>query len=517
MALVTENRSTTDKAWLRQAILQHVKYSLGTTVDQLTPHQQFHAVALSVRDRMAEQFLKTEQRYHLANSKRLYYLSMEFLIGRSLVNNLVNLGLLQTCNEILAELGISLDGVEESETDAALGNGGLGRLAACFLDSLATLGLPGFGYGINYEYGLFKQEIRGGEQYEKPDNWRTFYTPWQIQRPSEAVVVPIYGHIEHAMDRKGNYNPMWLDWKVVIGVPHDMLIAGHGGQTVNYLRLYSARASQDVDLGIFNVGDYIHAVQQQVQSETISKVLYPGDAVAAGRELRLIQEYFLAACAVRDIVQRYLSAHDRFEEFPHKVAIQLNDTHPTLAVAELMRILIDENDLAWEKAWEITTATFAYTNHTLMPEALERWPVTLLETVVPRHLQIIYEINRRFLEDVARKWPGDVGRLGRMSLIEEGQPKQVRMANLAIVGGHSVNGVAAIHSGLVRTRLVPDFAEMTPGKFNNKTNGVTQRRWLLAANPGLAQLISGTIGDAWITDLHRLHDLGLDHRPASAT
>jgi starch phosphorylase len=507
MAIATEPRVSLDHSPLRQAILRHVTYSLGTTPDQLSPREGFHAVALAARDRMAEQLLQTEQRYRRADAKRLYYLSMEFLIGRSLHNNLVNLGLLDDCRAVLSAMGMDPSEVEESETDAALGNGGLGRLAACFLDSLATLGLPGFGYGINYAYGLFKQEIKNGEQVEKPDNWRTYHTPWQIQRPQDTVVIPVYGRIEHGSDRSGNYNPMWLDWKVVLGVPHDMMVAGYGGRTVNFLRLFSARALQEVDLSIFNVGDYIHAVQQQVTSETISKVLYPSESAAAGRELRLLQEYFLSACAVRDIVRRYLQNHDGFEQFPDKVAIQLNDTHPTLAVAELMRILVDENDLPWDKAWEITTATFAYTNHTLLPEALERWPVWLLELVVPRHLQIIYEINQRFLAQVARRWPGDVGRLRRMSLIEEGENKQVRMAHLAIVGSHSVNGVAAVHSQLVKTELVPDFAEFTPQKFNNKTNGVTQRRWLLAANPELAGLITKAVGDDWITDLDRLREL----------
>jgi starch phosphorylase len=367
--------------------------------------------------------------------------------------------------------------------------------------------LPGFGYGINYEFGLFKQEIHDGRQIEKPDNWRIYHTPWEVGRPQDAVVVPIYGRIEHSRDRAGNYNPMWLDWKVVIGVPHDMPVAGYGGQTVNYLRLFSARASHEFDMGIFNEGDYVHAVQQKVQTETISKVLYPSESVASGRELRLVQEYFLVACAVRDILRRYRRDHDTFDALPDKAAIQLNDTHPALTVAELMRMLIDENDLSWEKAWEITTAVCAYTNHTLLPEALERWPVYLMEYVLPRHLQIIYEINRRFLADVARRWPGDSGRIARMSLVDESDGKQVRMAHLAIVGSHSVNGVAEVHSELIKTDLVPDFHAFFPGKFNCKTNGVTPRRWLLSANPGLAALLTDALGDSWITDLDRLRAL----------
>src|SRR6266542_2109562 len=507
MATVAPNRSTTEADLLRQAVLRHVTYSLAATPDQLTPREAFRAVALTIRDRMVDGLLATEKRYRKADAKRLYYLSLEFLIGRSLVNNLVNLSLLEPCRDMLRGLGIDLGDVEESEVDAALGNGGLGRLAACFLDSLATLGLAGFGYGINYEYGLFRQEIKGGQQVEKPDNWRIYGAPWEIECPRDAVLVPLYGRVEHGKDRFGNYNPMWLDWKVIIGVPHDVPVVGYGGRTVNYLRLFSARASHEVDMDIFNEGDYLKAVRQKVESETVSKVLYPSDWVAAGRELRLVQEYFLVACAVRDIMRRYQQDHDRLDSFADKVAVQLNDTHPALTVAELMRVFIDENDMPWERAWELTTATCAYTNHTLLPEALERWPVPLFEKVLPRHLQIIYEINQRFLGAVAERWPGDGARQQRMSLIEEGDVKQVRMANLAIVGSHSVNGVAAVHSDLVKKELVPDFAALTPEKFNNKTNGVTPRRWLLAANPELAALITDAVGDDWITQLDRLREL----------
>ena len=369
----------------------------------LQPAEALRAVSLAIRDLMVERSLATDAEFRRTDAKRLYYLSLEFLIGRSLRSNLVNLGLLNCGIEVLLELGLDFSEVEEQETDAALGNGGLGRLAACFVDSMATLGMPGFGYGINYEYGLFRQEIRNGKQVETPDNWRTYDTPWQIQRPQDAVLVSLYGHVEHAMDRDGSYNPMWLDWKVVIGVPCDMPIVGYGGNTVNYLRLYSARASQEFDMSIFNEGDYLNAVQQKVELETISKVLYPSDSIEAGRELRLVQEYFLVACAVRDIVRRYQRNHADFDQFADKVAIQLNDTHPALTIAELMRIFVDENDIAWDRAWEITTATSAYTNHTLMAEALERWPVSLLERVLPRHLQIIYEINERLLATVAHR------------------------------------------------------------------------------------------------------------------
>ncbi len=504
---VVPNHGFPDHDSLRESILHHVNYSLGLSAAGLSPREAFRAVSLAIRDLMVGRSLSTEATYQSTDAKRLYYLSLEFLIGRSLRNNLVNLGLLNTCREVLLELGVDFSDVEEHETDAALGNGGLGRLAACFLDSLATLGMPGFGYGINYEYGLFRQEIRDNQQVERPDNWRTYDTPWQIQRPQDAVLVSLYGHVEHAMDRQGRYNPMWLDWKVVIGVPCDMPVVGYGGRTVNYLRLYSARASQEFDMNIFNEGDYLNAVQLKVQMETISKVLYPSDSIAAGRELRLVQEYFLVACAVRDIVRSYQRTHVGFEQFENKVAIQLNDTHPALTVAELMRILIDENDLSWDRAWEITTATCAYTNHTLMAEALERWPVALLERVLPRHLQIIYEINDRLLAAVALRWPDDNGRLNRMSIIEEGSQKQVRMAHLAIAGCHSVNGVAGVHTQLVTTELVPDFHQFWPEKFNNKTNGVTPRLWLLTANPRLAALVTEVIGDGWITNLDRLREL----------
>ena len=492
---------------LQELISYHARYSLGQTWENLSPRDLFTAVALAVRDRIVDRMLATEARYQAADAKRLYYLSMEFLVGQSLSNNLYNLGMFEGCRHALDAMGVNLEEVLDSEPDAALGNGGLGRLAACFLDSLATLGMPGYGYGINYEYGLFTQEIDDGHQREKPDNWLAHGTPWEIERPNEACMVPVYGWVEHGIDRHGHYNPMWLGWQIIVGVPYDMPIVGYGGQTLNFLRLYSARSSQEFDMQIFNEGDYSRAVEQKIASETISKILYPSDSAATGRELRLIQEYFLVACAVRDIVQRYLRTHQIFDKFPSKVAIQLNDTHPALAVAELMRILLDEQALPWEFAWDITQATLGYTNHTLMPEALERWSVELFERVLPRHLQIIYEINRRFLEQVGAAWPGNEERLRRMSLIEEGDSKQVRMAHLAIVGSHSVNGVSALHTELVKTSLVPDFYELWPARFNNKTNGVTPRRWLLKANTPLANLISQTIGDCWITDLDQLKGL----------
>ena len=501
---------TVTPADLERAIRRHARYSLGHDLPQSASgpsNELFQAVALALRDGLVDRMLASEARYDRHDVKRLYYLSMEFLMGRALGNNLRNLRLGESYAEALAALGVDLDEVCEQEPDAALGNGGLGRLAACFLDSLATLGLAGYGYGINYEYGLFRQSIVRGEQRERPDNWLATPCPWEIARPDQACVVPLYGHVEHARDRDGGYNPMWLGWQMLVGVPHDMPIVGYGGNTVNVLRLYSARASDEFDMAIFNDGDYLRAVEDKMRSETISKVLYPSDAVAAGRELRLVQEYFFVACAVRDIIRRYRQRRARFDAFADKVAIQLNDTHPALAVAELMRALIDEHDLPWEEAWRLTVATLGYTNHTLLPEALERWPVALLERVLPRHLQIIYEINRRFLDEVTARWPDDGARRARMSIIDDGGDRHVRMAHLAIVGSHAVNGVSALHSALVQRTLVPDFAALWPERFSNKTNGITPRRWLLAANPGLAGLVTDAIGDAWIRDLEALRGL----------
>jgi starch phosphorylase len=498
---------STNGTWTA-SIEHHARVSLALPKGALTPPQLFNATALAVREAAVGHLLDTEERYLRADAKRLYYLSMEFLAGRSLENNLQNLGALNAARLALAGVGGDLEEVLQTEHDAALGNGGLGRLASCFLDSLASLDLPGFGYGIHYEYGLFRQEIDNGSQREQPDNWLAYGSPWEIERPEEACQVPAYGHIEHARDAAGNYVPLWLGWKVLVGVPYDFPIVGYGGRTVNWLRLFAARSSQEFDMEIFNGGDYLRAVEQKMESETISKVLYPSDSVAAGRELRLLQEYFLVACAVRDMVRRFEQrSRADYKDFADQVAIQLNDTHPTLAVLELLRLLLDEKNLPWEEAWKIVCATCGYTNHTLMPEALERWSVPLLEYVLPRHLQLLYEVNHRFLTGVAERWPGDIDRLRRMSIIEEGEPKQARMAHLAIVGSHAVNGVAAMHSELVKTALVPDFFALWPEKFSNKTNGVTPRRWLLTANPGLARLLDEALGEGWAADLERLREL----------
>ncbi|MCI0456974.1 MAG: glycogen/starch/alpha-glucan phosphorylase [Gemmataceae bacterium] len=494
------------QAALRDFIRERATHSLETLWEYLLPAERFRAFGLALRDRLVDAAIATHHRYQSADAKTVYYLSMEFLVGRSLANNLVNLGLHEPAAQALSAMDQDLGELAEEERDAALGNGGLGRLAACFLDSLATLGMPAWGFGIRYEYGLFRQDIRDGRQVERADGWLTNGSPWLVERPERAVPVHLYGRVVNG-DSTGGFRPKWVDGTTVFGVPHDMPIAGYGGQTVNLLRLFSAQARRRFDMQAFNEGHFFEAVGDETRVETIHKVLYPNDAVERGPELRLVQEYFLVACAVATILGLFERRHNDLARLPEKAAIQLNDTHPALTVAELMRVLVDEREMAWDRAWELTTATCAYTNHTLMPEALEKWPVPLFARVLPRHLDIVYEINRRHLAHVERSFPGDAGRVQRMSLIEEGQTKHVRMAHLAIVGSHSVNGVAAVHSELVKTSLVPDFYALTPEKFNNKTNGVTPRRWLLVCNPGLARLLTEAVGDGWVTDMGRLRGL----------
>ncbi len=487
---------------------QYVKYVLGKPLAETTKKDQLNAVSYAVGKYLMDINFDTQQRYAENDAKKVYYLSMEFLIGRLLYNNLLNLGIFDACTRFLKKQGIDLEKLVEEEQDPALGNGGLGRLAACFLDSLASLDMPGFGYGINYDYGLFRQVIINGHQREKPDYWPNRSSPWLIRRSGEQYMLPIYGKIEDTLDRNGEYNPMWTNWKLFMGRPHDILVSGHGGRTVNRLRLFSAAASEDFDISIFNDGDYLKAVRRKITSESVTKILYPSDAKDVGKELRLIQEYFLVACAIRDIIRSYETRHKTYETFHQQVAIQLNDTHPSLAVAELMRILVDEKGLEWKKAWDITVKTLAFTNHTLLPEALETWPVSILGKVVPRHLQIIFEINQRFIASVKEKFgEGSDDMIARMSIIQEGEEQQVRMANLAIIGSHSVNGVARVHSDLVKTRLVPEFYSLWPEKFNNKTNGVTPRRWVVACNPELAKLITDAIGRRWIADLELVWEL----------
>lgn len=507
MAFSFANKSQQPTDLLLQAMEYHIKYSLGKTYEEANLLDVYRALALSLRERLIDLLQLTEIRYQKSQAKHVYYLSMEFLLGRLLENNLHNLGIYDVCKDAIDTMGMDFQKILDVEDDSALGNGGLGRLAACFLDSMATIGIPGHGYGINYEYGLFKQTINNGYQHEKPDHWMTRDRSWQIERADQICMIPLYGHINESVDAKGNYNPMWVDWELLMGVPYDMPVVGYGSKTANYLRLYSARASDGFDIESFHQGDYMEAVSKKIASENISKVLYPSDEVDEGKELRLIQEYFFVACAIRDILRRHIEQYGTLDNFAKKTAIQLNDTHPALAVVELMRAFVDEHHLTWETAWTLTENTLAYTNHTLLPEALEKWSVSLMEKVLPRHLRIIYEINVRFLGEVAKRFPGDYRRLQEMSIIEEGEHKQVRMGHLSIIGSHSVNGVAALHSALVKSQLVPDFYKLSPQKFNNKTNGITQRRWLLQANKGLATLISKHIGEQWITELSHLREL----------
>jgi glycogen phosphorylase len=489
----------------------HLLYSLAKDQYSATTLDRYMSLALTARDRLIERWISTQQRYYRKDARRVYYLSAEFLMGRALGNNLINLGLYDVARDAMKMLNIDMGDILEQEVDAGLGNGGLGRLAACFLDSLATLDIPAYGYGIRYEFGMFEQEIKDGWQVERPDEWLRLGNPWEIARPEYAIPVRFGGKVEEHSDDHGRFRVRWTGGEQVVGMPYDTPIAGYGCNTVNTLRLWRARASQDFDLQYFNQGDYEMAVLDKNRSETISKVLYPSDLKMFGKELRLRQQYFFVACSLHDIVRRHLVAHPTLENLSDKVAIQLNDTHPAVAIPELMRILVDEHALGWEKAWEVTQATFGYTNHTLLSEALETWSVDLFGRLLPRHLGIIYEINRRFLRQVMSRFPYDDARLARMSLIDEGngspESKRIRMAYLAVVGSHSVNGVAALHTELLEADLLRDFHQMWPARFNNKTNGVTPRRWLLAANPLLADAITARIGDGWITNLELLAGL----------
>ena len=495
-----------EAAALLHSFTNHLLYSMAKDQYSATARDRFMSLALTVRDRLIERWISTQQRYYKKDAKRVYYLSAEFLMGRALANNLINLGLYETARDGLKMLNLDIGEVLEEEVDAGLGNGGLGRLAACFLDSMATLDIPGYGYGIRYEFGMFDQEIKEGWQVEKPDEWLRLGNPWELPRPEYGVPVRFGGWVEDRQEG-GHYKPHWAGGEQVVGMPYDTPIAGYGCNTVNTLRLWRARASTDFDLRYFNEGDYEKAVLDKNRSETISKVLYPSDLKMFGKELRLRQQYFFIACSLHDIVRRHLVAYPSLDNFADKVAIQLNDTHPAVAIPELMRIFVDEYSMAWERAWEVTQATFGYTNHTLLSEALETWPVELFQRLLPRHLTIIYEINRRFLRQVMNRFPYDEPRIQRMSLIDEAGGKRIRMAYLAVVGSHSVNGVAALHTELLKADLLRDFNEMFPERFNNKTNGVTPRRWLLSANPLLADAITARIGDGWITHLDELAKL----------
>ncbi|HEY3416870.1 MAG TPA: glycogen/starch/alpha-glucan phosphorylase, partial [Armatimonadota bacterium] len=489
-----------------RSILNNMEYRLAKDRYSATEYDQFLSAAYSVVEHLVERWIITQQTYHTQHPKRLYYLSMEFLLGRSLENALINMELVEPCQQALSLLGLNLADLAEQEADAGLGNGGLGRLAACFLDSLATLGYAANGYGIRYDYGLFHQRVVNGQQVEVPDNWLHLPSPWEIARPEFVFKVRFGGHLEQ-IERHGRPVSCWMDGDEVLAMPYDLPIPGYSTPTVNTLRLWAAHAAEEFNLGYFNHGDYMQASVEQVMTENITKVLYPNDNIFVGKELRLRQEYFLVSASIQDIVRRFKVDELPWHSFPDQVAIQLNDTHPSLAIPELMRILLDEEDLTWEAAWDITVRTFGYTNHTVLPEALEEWPVSMLESQLPRHLEIIYMINHYFLKDVACHHPGDVDRLRRMSIIGEEGDKRVRMAHLAVVGSHAVNGVAALHTRLLRETILRDFAEFWPEKFSNKTNGITPRRWLRKANPRLAALITEVIGDGWITDLTQLRRL----------
>ena len=492
---------------LQRAFLRHLQYTLVKDKFTATKGDLYLALAYAVRDVLVDRWLDTQQSYYVNDAKRVYYISMEFLMGRSLGNSLINLGIMEEWQTALKQMGIDVEELQEQEWDAGLGNGGLGRLAACFLDSMATMSLPAYGYGIRYEYGMFYQKIVGGCQYEAPDNWLRFGNPWEFDRPEHLHKIKFNGRVVAYSDEQGETRYSWDDTKDVMALAYDVPIPGYGNNTVNTMRLWSAKSTRDFELGSFNQGNYIGAVESKMRTENISKVLYPADHVAEGKHLRLRQEYFLSSATVQDIFYRFGKQHNDLNLLPEKVAIQLNDTHPALAIPELMRILLDEKRLSWDAAWKISEKTFAYTNHTVLPEALETWPVKIMEEILPRHLQIIYYINELFMKMLADRFPGDYSRMGRMSIIGEAGEKHVRMANLAIVGSHSVNGVSALHSQILKDDLFRDFYELWPERFNNKTNGITQRRWLKHANRWLADLISSSIGDGWVTDLDQLKKL----------
>ncbi len=500
----SHSRRGQDRTSLRESLSNRLIYSIGKDPITATDRDWFNTTAYTVRERLIERWMETMRSYYASDAKRVYYLSLEFLTGRVLSNSLMNMGFYDECREALSDLELDIDQLQEVEGDAALGNGGLGRLAACFLDSMATLSLPGYGYGIRYEYGAFHQRIEHGYQVEHPDTWLRYGNPWEFPRPEVLFTVKFGGRVVAANDELGEPRFHWVDTEDVMAMAYDTPVPGYGTTTVNNMRLWSAKASRDFNLKYFNEGNYVKAVEQKSESETISKVLYPDDSTQMGRTLRLKQQYFFVCASLQDILRRFTSDHSSLDALPDRVAIQLNDTHPAIAIPELMRMLIDGHGLGWDRAWSITHRTFSYTNHTLMPEALETWPVSLFEQLLPRHLQIIYEINRRFLQDVGHRYPGDVERLRRMSIVDEEGGRRLRMAHLAIAGSHRVNGVSQIHTNLMKETIFANFAALAPEKIINITNGITPRRWLNQANPGLSALISEHIGTAWLKNLSEL-------------
>jgi starch phosphorylase len=500
-------RSNVTAESLVERTLFHLKYTRGKDLRAATPYDKMECCSHAVRDMAVDGFIATQRQYLDQDVRRVNYLSMEYLIGKMLENNIYALGIVDKAAEALKALDITLDDLLELDVEAGLGNGGLGRLAACYLDSLATMELPAYGYGIRYEHGIFRQEFDNGWQRERPDEWLALGYPWEMIRPEYTLPVCVYGRVKKNFIPGRGTQEVWEDWQMFEAVPYDVPIIGYGVNTVNMLRLWKSQPAEGFRLDVFNQGDYVRAVEEKNWAENVSKVLYPSDFTYAGKELRLIQEYFLASCSVRDIIRRYKKSHSGFDQFAAKNVIQLNDTHPTLAIVELMRVLIDEEGIPWDKAWDITVNTFCYTNHTLLAEALETWTVDLLQRVLPRHMQIIFEINHRFLQKVEISTPGDGTLMRKISLIEEGPHKQVRMANLCVVGSSKVNGVSALHSDLLRTNTMPEFDKVFPGKFCNVTNGITHRRWLLKSNPKLTALISENIGTDWKKDLALLSEL----------
>jgi starch phosphorylase len=490
---------------LKEDFAWHIRYSLAKCETRATDRDKYTAFAYAVRDRIVERWMNTQEEYRSQNTRRVYYLSLEFLMGRLLGNNVINLKADRLCQEALKDYGIDWNDLRDYETDAGLGNGGLGRLAACYLDSMSTLDIAGMGYGLRYDYGIFRQKIVDGAQVEEPDSWLKDGYPWEMARPEYMQTVHFGGHVECATIR-GKQQWRWVAAEQVHGVPYDLPIVGYAN-AVNTLRLWSARAVDEFDLADFNKGDYVNAVETKVLAENLTKVLYPNDNTMAGKELRLRQQYFFVACSLKDILRRFRKTNSDWAALPDKVFIHLNETHPALVIPELMRILIDHEGLGWDEAWDLTRRSVGYTNHTILPEALEKWPVAMMERLLPRHLQIIYEINGRFLQHISAQYPGDLKRLQRMSLIDESGERYVRMANLCLVTSSSVNGVAELHTQILKESLFKDFYEVYPEKFFNVTNGITPRRWLLKANPALAQLITDTIGPEWVTKLDNLKKL----------
>jgi starch phosphorylase len=506
LSYLTDSDLPMDKEAILRSFASHVEYTLAKDQYSVTSRDFYQAIALSVRDRIADRWNKTQQQEFRSAERRVYYLSLEYLVGRLLDDAMLNLGITEQARAAVADLGIDLGAISQLEDDEGLGNGGLGRLAACFLDSMATLGIPAIGYGIRYEYGMFRQTIVDGKQVEQADNWLRYPNPWEVARPERLYRIRFGGRVD--VRREGDREAFeWTDSENVMAMAYDTPVPGYGNNVVNSLRLWSAKATRDFDLTTFNRGDYVASVHDKDATENISRVLYPNDQNAEGRELRLRQEYFFVSATLQDAIRRHLTRYPSVKNLHEAAVFQLNDTHPAVAIAEMMRLLMDEQGLGWDEAWAITTRAFAYTNHTVLPEALEKWPVWLFGRVLPRHLQIVYEINRRFLDEVKGRFPGDNARLQRMSLIEEGAEQRIRMAYLAIVGSFSVNGVSKLHSRILRERLFRDFAELWPNKFGNQTNGITPRRWLRKSNAPLSEVLTSRIGKGWVVDLPQLSGL----------